>query len=112
MTVLLFWPELQAMIARSGGSPSPAQQGFVAMREDAGCAISLAQLTITRSWEASCQPPWQGVRASFHHAYVANDAALSTLLKLVPGTDVFLDEKSHASMIEGIRAETWVTERT
>ncbi len=39
----------------------------------------------------------------FTSAYIANDATLSTLLKLVPGTVVFSDEKNHASIIEGIR---------
>ena len=39
----------------------------------------------------------------FTSAYIANDATLSTLVKLVPGTVVFSDEKNHASMIEGMR---------
>jgi 5-aminolevulinate synthase len=39
----------------------------------------------------------------FTSAYIANDATLSTLLTLIPGTVVFSDERNHASMIQGIR---------
>src|SRR4029077_20173649 len=39
----------------------------------------------------------------FTSAYIANDSTLSTLVRLIPGTVIFSDEKNHASMIEGIR---------
>jgi 5-aminolevulinate synthase len=39
----------------------------------------------------------------FTSAYVANDATLATLQKLLPGCVIFSDQKNHASMIAGIR---------
>ena len=39
----------------------------------------------------------------FTSAFVANDATLSTLAKMIPGVIIFSDAKNHASLIEGIR---------
>lgn len=39
----------------------------------------------------------------FSSCYVANDSTLFTLLKLIPGCQVFSDAGNHASMIQGIR---------
>src|SRR6185312_7309721 len=38
----------------------------------------------------------------FTSAYIANEATLSTLQRLIPGLVIFSDEKNHASMIQGI----------
>lgn len=45
----------------------------------------------------------KGAALVFSSGYVANDAAISTLVSMLPGCQIFSDSKNHASLIEGIR---------
>jgi 5-aminolevulinate synthase len=47
----------------------------------------------------------------FGSGYIANQAALSTLLSALPGFHVFSDVKNHASMIAGMRSAPSVVQR-
>jgi 5-aminolevulinate synthase len=40
----------------------------------------------------------------FTSGYVANEAAISTVARLLPGCIIFSDERNHASMIAGVRS--------
>ena len=45
----------------------------------------------------------KGAALLFTSAYVANDATLATLARLIPGLVIFSDELNHASIIDGVR---------
>lgn len=49
---------------------------------------------------------WHGKQAGllFSSGYVANEATLATLGKLMPNCVMFSDEKNHASIIQGVRS--------